>query len=125
MMAQMLELLSIQRKAARVKEMYAQFDERNEQKQVDRRDRMGTDLRRDLIQTEDPSEHHDQNRRDPHGRVNPDDYAQGQAPRQTARCYPAAQLAKQRTQYSATNKLAYRFGHKHIQIGRVVTVARL
>lgn len=32
MMAQMLDLLSVQREAASVKEMYAQFNERNKQK---------------------------------------------------------------------------------------------
>jgi hypothetical protein len=44
MMAQMLELLSVQRKAARVKKMYAQFDEWKKQQQVQRRYRMGTNL---------------------------------------------------------------------------------
>ena len=44
MMAQMLDLFSIQRQAASMEEMYAQFDERNKQKQVERRDRMGSDL---------------------------------------------------------------------------------
>ena len=44
MMAQMLDLFSVQRQAASMEEMYAQLDERNKQKQVERRDRMGSDL---------------------------------------------------------------------------------
>lgn len=44
MMAQMLELLSVQRKAASVKEMYTQLNEWNKQKQVEWRHRMCTDL---------------------------------------------------------------------------------
>ena len=44
MMAQMLDLFSVQRQAASMEEMYAQFDERNKQKQVERRDRVRSDL---------------------------------------------------------------------------------
>ncbi len=73
MMAQMLDLPSVQRKAVSVKEMYTQLNERNKQNQVERRHRMGTDLRCDLIQAEDPCEHHHQNRRDAHRWVDTDD----------------------------------------------------
>lgn len=45
----MLDLLSVQREAASVKEMYTQFNEWNEQKQVERRHGMCTDLRGYLI----------------------------------------------------------------------------
>ena len=44
MMAQMLDLFSVQRQAASMEEMNAQFDERNKQKQVERRDRVGSHL---------------------------------------------------------------------------------
>lgn len=47
--AQMLELLPAQRKAARVKKMNAQFNEWKKQKQMQRRHRIGTNLRRDLV----------------------------------------------------------------------------
>ena len=40
----MLELLPAQRKAARVKEMYTQFNEWKKQKQVQRCHRVGTNL---------------------------------------------------------------------------------
>ena len=44
MMAQMLDLFSVQRQTASMEEMYAQLDEGNKQKQVERCDRMGSDL---------------------------------------------------------------------------------
>ena len=44
MMAQMLDLFSVQRQAACMEEMYAQLDEGNKQEQVERRDRVGSNL---------------------------------------------------------------------------------
>ena len=44
MMAQMLDLFSVQRQAASMEEMYAQLDEGNKQEQVERGDRVGSDL---------------------------------------------------------------------------------
>ena len=44
MVAQVLDLPPVQRKATRVKQVYAQLNKRDKQKQVKRRYRMGTDL---------------------------------------------------------------------------------
>ena len=44
MMAQMLDLFSVQRQAASMEEMYTQLDEGNKQEQVERRDRVGSNL---------------------------------------------------------------------------------
>jgi hypothetical protein len=90
MMTQMLDLASVERKPSGVKEMYAQFDERDEKQQVERRHRMGADLRCNLIETEGPCKHDDHERGNADRRVYPDDYPQCQAPSQTARRYPAA-----------------------------------
>ena len=44
MMAQMLDLFAVQRQAASMEEMYTQLDEGNKQEQVERRDRVGSNL---------------------------------------------------------------------------------
>lgn len=90
MMAEMLDLLPAQRKAASVEEMYAQFNERNKQKQVERRHRMDADLRCNLAETQHPREQDHHERGEPHRRIDSDDYSQCQAPRHTAGCHTAA-----------------------------------
>jgi len=93
MMAEMLDLLPVQRKAASVEEMYAQFNEWKKQKQVERRRRMDADLRCNLAEAQRPREQDHQERGDPHRRIDSDDDSQCQAPRQTAGCHTAAHQA--------------------------------
>lgn len=115
MMAEMFDLASAEGKAAGVEEMHAQFDKWNKQKQVERRHGVGADLRCDLIETEGPGEHHDQDGCDADRRVDADDDAQGETPRQTARRRAAAKLAEQGAEHPAAEELANRLGHKHME----------
>ena len=78
---------------------------------------MCIDLRCDLAETESPREDDYNQRSESYRRIDADDYAQCQAPRQTARCdAAAAQLTEERPQNSATEDLAYGLGHEHIEL---------
>lgn len=81
MMAQVLDLAPVQGKPSSMKEMYPQFNERNKEEQVEWRYRMGAYLRCDLVETEGPCEHEDQQRADSNGWIYSDDHPQCQAPR--------------------------------------------
>ena len=120
-MAEMLDLLPAQRKSTSVEEIDAQLNEGDKEKQMERCYGVGPNLRCDLIETEDPREHDDEEGSDSNRRVYPENYAQGQAPCQTAGRHPAAELTKQRTQDPASTELADELGHKHIRLGRPIT----
>ncbi len=75
MMAQVLDLVPIQRKPSSMKEMYAQFNERDKEEQVKWRHRMGADLRCDLVETEGPCKQDDQERSNSNGWIDPEDHA--------------------------------------------------
>jgi hypothetical protein len=89
-MTHVLDLPPVQRKPPSVKKMYAQFDKWDEKQEVKRRHRMGPDLRGNLIETEGPCKHDDQQRGKANGWVDPDHHPQRQAPSQAARRYPTA-----------------------------------
>lgn len=74
MMAQVLDLVPVQRKPSSMKEIYAQFNERDKEEQVERRHRMGAYLRCELIETEGPCEHDDQERGNSNGWIYSDDH---------------------------------------------------
>ncbi len=118
MVAQMLDLTPVHGKPASVKEMYAQFNEGEEEEQVQGRGGMCTDLRGDLTEAEGPCQRDHQDRSDPYRRVDANDDPHRQAPRQTPGCHSAAQLTQQRTQYPTAEELAYGLGHKHTKIVR-------
>ncbi len=90
MMAQVLDLPPGHRQAAGMKDMNAQLDKWDEQKQVKRRYRLCTDLRGDLTQSKGPGEQDDKQCGKPYRRVDAEYDAQGEAPRQAARCDAAA-----------------------------------
>lgn len=75
MMAEMFDLMAVQWKAARVKEVYPQLNEGKKQKQVEWRRDVHADLRCDLIQAEDPGEQDHQERGETHGWVDAEDDA--------------------------------------------------
>ena len=110
MVTQVLELTSIHRQPAGMKEMYTEFNERQKEEEMERRHRMRADLRSDLVEPKRPGEHDDQKGGDPDRRVDPDHDAKGQTPCETARCDAAAQLPQQRAQHSAAKELAEGLG---------------
>ncbi len=110
MMAQMLDLGTTERKVCRVKEMNTELDERDKEKKEERRDRMCADLRCYLVQTENPCEHNYQDRREPHGWVEPNDDPHSQAPSQATGRHASPQLAQKRPKYFAPQELANELG---------------
>jgi hypothetical protein len=90
MMTQVLDLAPVERKPSSMKKMYAQFHEWDEKQQVERRHRMGSDLRCDLTETEGPCEHDEEERGQSNGWVYSNDHPQCQAPRQTTGRHPTA-----------------------------------
>jgi len=113
MMAKVLELSAVYRQFARVKQMHADIDERDEQQQVKRSHYVRAEQRCELAQAEDPRDENDEYRRESDGRIDPDHHAERQAPRQPSWRDASAEQAKKRTQDVAAKPLAYRPGHQH------------
>ena len=92
-MAEVLELLAVHRKAAGVEEMDAELDEGDEQEQVERGDGVRADLRGYLVEAECPGKQDDKDRGEADRGVDADDHAEGEAPGEAARGDTAAELA--------------------------------
>ena len=97
MMAEMLHLFEIHGEPAGMKEMHAELNERQDQKQVERRHRMGTELRRHMVQSEDPREGYDHDGGEAHGRIDSYHHSKRKAPSQPPWSYAAAQQTQERT----------------------------
>jgi hypothetical protein len=100
------DLLSTERQATGVKEVYSQFDKGDKKDQMEWSYGVNPYLRSYLIKPESPCKQDDQERGDPYRRINPKDDPKCQAPRKATRRHPAAQLTQQRTQYATAKELA-------------------
>ena len=116
MMAEMLELLAVHGQAAGVEEVDAQLDERKNQEQVEWRHGMHANLGGDLVETEGPGEHDDDEGGEAYGWIDADDHAEGEAPGETPGSDAAAHLAEQRAQHPAATELTYGAGNEHTEV---------
>ena len=96
-----------------MKEMDSQLNKWQKQQQVNRSHGMDSDLRSHLVQTKYPRQQDHRKRCKTHRRVDTENYAHRQTPRETTRRYPTAQLQQQWTQYLALEDLSYGLGNRH------------
>src|ERR1700761_9099258 len=90
MMTEMLQLLTVHRQSARVKQVDAKLDERDEQQQVQGCHQMCPDQRCELAWSKDQSQKHPKQRRESHSRIDTNPHPQRQAPGQSSRRKAAA-----------------------------------
>lgn len=89
-MAEMLDLPTGEWKAVGVKDVDTELNEWDEEKQMERCDDVRTNLRGDLVESEEPGEQDDKERGDAYGGIDADDHAEGEAPGHAARGDTAA-----------------------------------
>lgn len=112
-MAQVLDLAHVHGELARVEEMDSQLDEGDEEKQMNGRRRVKSDLGGDLVEAEGPCQEDYQDGGNANRGVDADDDAQSEAPCNAARGDAAAELTQERAKDLAAEELAKGSGYQH------------
>ena len=111
--AEVLDLATVEGDAAGVKEMDAELDKGDEEQQVQGSHDVEAELRSDLAEAEAPGDQDDEEGGEAYGRIDADDETEGEAPGETTRGYTASEEAEEGAKDFAPEDFAEGVGQVH------------